>query len=210
MTSPTSVEIEQLSSHVDDLIVVDGFLVIDADSNATLCSALAESYPPQCAGSRLPVTSFDVARLADTSTNTDAPDGQRVVWTDEPVALTGELISMDGNLRLRLLTDEVEVRSAVLAIASSDPHCPVESIPPDPSCAARAVANATIELQQDGGTTMSTSTDALGVALFFGATGDYVINARPVEGLLGTPEPVDVRVDEGTSVVQLSYDTGIR
>jgi hypothetical protein len=210
MTSPPRVDIDQLSAHVGDLIVVEGFFVIDGDGPPTLCSALAESYPPQCAGTRLPITQFDVTRLTDRSTNADAPADERVVWTDDPIALTGELASTDGNFRLDLVTDELDERAALLAIASSGPHCPVESTPPDPSCAARAVANATIELQHDGDSKVSTSTDALGVALFFGSTGNYVIVARPVAGLLGTPEPLDVRINEKTTVVQLSYDTGIR
>ncbi len=85
--------IDQLTTRVGDLIVVEGFLLIDPDGGPALCPALAESYPPQCGGTRLPVTEFDVNRLADTSTNTEAPEDERVVWTDDPVALTGELIS---------------------------------------------------------------------------------------------------------------------
>lgn len=209
-SSPRDVAIDRLGAHVGDLIVVEGFLVVDPDGEATLCSGLAESYPPQCGGTRLPVTKFDVNRLADTSTNADAPDDQRVVWTDDPVAFTGELVSADGNLRLQLVTDAVSEGSAVFAIASSGPHCPVESDPPDPSCAARAVANARVELQQAGDSKLSVSTDALGVALIFGPSGEYVLVARPVEGLLGTPEPVEVVIDDGISAVELSYDTGIR
>ena len=208
--SPPAVAIDELDTHVGDLIVVEGFLLIDPDQSAVLCSTLAESYPPQCGGTRLLVTEVDVHRFAGTSTNADAPENERVIWTDDPVALTGELVSTDGDLRLQLVTDLLTADSALLAIAQSGPHCPVESDPPDPSCAARGVANARIELRQDGGSKLSVSTDALGVALFYAPIGNYVIVARPVDGLFGTPEPTDVRIGDGTSVVQLSYDTGIR
>jgi len=41
----------------------------------------------------------------------------------------------------------------------------------------------------------------------------YTVEAQPVEGLMGTPAPVDVVVPDGAgawAVADLAYDTGIR
>ena len=68
---------------------VTGFLVID-ESGARLCEALAESMPPQCAGASIPVTGYEE--------RVDVPliSEQGVSWTDDLVALDGEIV--DGTL----------------------------------------------------------------------------------------------------------------
>ena len=41
--------------------------------------------------------------------------------------------------------------------------------------------------------------------------GEYVLEAQPVEGLMGTPAPIPFRVDDGRAAeLDVSYDTGIR
>ncbi len=44
------------------------------------------------------------------------------------------------------------------------------------------------------------------------APGAYRLTAQPVEGLMGTPAPIEVLVEAGQPMteVQVSYDTGIR
>ena len=47
----------------DDLVSVTGALFVDADRSVLLCEAIAESYPPQCGGSRLEVRGLDLATV---------------------------------------------------------------------------------------------------------------------------------------------------
>ena len=67
---------------IDGPFVVEAFFVVDADGNGHLCSALAESYPPQCAGERLPI--------AGTIPDIDEyQSAQGVSWSDFPVLVEG-------------------------------------------------------------------------------------------------------------------------
>lgn len=55
------------------------------------------------------------------------------------------------------------------------------------------------------------TTDAAGAFSFELEAGDYTIQPDPVEGLMGTPAPVDIQVVDGAiTPVELAYDTGIR
>jgi len=95
--------------------------------------------------------------------------------------------------------------------ATAGPVCPVERIPPDPSCAARPVAGAVIVIQDASGREAArTTTDADGRYLVYVPAGDYVVVGQPVKGLMGTPQPQPVTTGAGTTVADLSYDTGIR
>jgi hypothetical protein len=54
-------------------------------------------------------------------------------------------------------------------------------------------------------------TDATGTVFIEAPAGDYVVEAQPVEGMMGTPEPLDVTVVDGAgTLAALAYDTGIR
>jgi hypothetical protein len=44
-------------------VLVNGALFVDADGTVRLCSAIAESFPPQCGGSRLEVRGLDLAAV---------------------------------------------------------------------------------------------------------------------------------------------------
>jgi hypothetical protein len=65
-------------------LLVNGALFIDPDGTARLCSAIAESFPPQCGGARLPVEGLDPAQVPDLQEE----NGQR--WA-ESVQLFGVL-----------------------------------------------------------------------------------------------------------------------
>jgi hypothetical protein len=96
--------------------------------------------------------------------------------------------------------------------AAAGPVCPVETNPPDPSCAPRPVAGAVIVIRDAAGADRARTTTAAD-GTFFAAlpAGAYVVEAQPAEGLMGTPSPMNVTVDAGeTTSVELSYDTGIR
>jgi hypothetical protein len=53
-------------------------------------------------------------------------------------------------------------------------------------------------------------TDASGHFRFALPPGSYTVIAHPVEGLMGSPGPVEVEVIEGDVTIELAYDTGIR
>jgi hypothetical protein len=96
--------------------------------------------------------------------------------------------------------------------ALAGPVCPVETDPPDPDCAPRPVANATIVIRNEGGTEMARlTTDAAGEAWVELPAGAYVLEPQPVEGLLGTAPTTEVTVEaDRMTAVQVDYDTGIR
>jgi hypothetical protein len=103
---------------------------------------------------------------------------------------------------------------ALLVEALAGPTCPVETDPPDPSCAPRAVARARIVVSPADGRDIAVAmgeTDAHGRLTLEVPVGDYIVTAGAVEGLMGAPAPVAVSVLAGeASEMQLLYDTGIR
>lgn len=103
-------------------------------------------------------------------------------------------------------------RTGLLITATAGPICPVETEPPDPACAARPVAGAVVVVRDEAGAEVAHVTlDAGGFALLELPAGGYVVEAQPVEGLMGTPAPTSVTVVDGLATpVELGYDTGIR
>jgi uncharacterized surface anchored protein len=98
----------------------------------------------------------------------------------------------------------------IRGLATAGPVCPVVR-PNDPNCADRPVAGATIHVLDDTGTEVALlETDRSGAFVVTLPPGRYRVVADPVEGLMHGPDPVDVVVGSALSLVQLSYDTGIR
>lgn len=95
---------------------------------------------------------------------------------------------------------------------SAGPFCPVETIPPDPNCAPRSVANADVTLYDADGNEVATATsDEDGKVTFEVEAGAYYAVAQPVDGLMGTPEAQPFAVLGGDQAELLfGYDTGIR
>jgi hypothetical protein len=93
---------------------------------------------------------------------------------------------------------------------TAGPVCPVER-PGDASCVPRAVASATLSIRSGDTIVGALTTDASGLYRFALAPGDYVLEASPVEGLMGTPTPSPFSV-AGTqlTLLDVAYDTGIR
>jgi hypothetical protein len=60
----------------NDPMHVQGALVIDPDGTIRLCEALAESFPPQCAGARVVVEGLDLDSLGELQ------QGNGVRWLD--------------------------------------------------------------------------------------------------------------------------------
>jgi hypothetical protein len=56
---------EAIESARDEAVLVNGSLFIDPDGVVRLCSAIAESFPPQCGGERLRVIGLDPSSVPD-------------------------------------------------------------------------------------------------------------------------------------------------
>ena len=108
---------------------------------------------------------------------------------------------------------EPSAQGSIVVVAQAGPVCPVETNPPDPSCAPRPVANAPIvvTLADSDDVVAEGVTDAEGRLTLAVPIGDYLVTAGAVEGLVAAPEPVVVSVLANlTTEVPVAYDTGIR
>jgi hypothetical protein len=95
---------------------------------------------------------------------------------------------------------------------TAGPVCPVEKVPPDPSCAPRVVHGAHLLIRDANDKVVATlTTDAKGAFSVTLPLGTYTIVAQPVTGLLRAPDAKQVVLGtSGLFGVALSYDTGIR
>ena len=80
---------EALATELDEMLLVNGNLLADG-GEVRLCSALAESFPPQCGGASLQVEGVELEEVDGLVTEGD------VSWTDRPIQLLG--IVEDGVL----------------------------------------------------------------------------------------------------------------
>ncbi len=71
----------------DSASVVEGYLFQEG-TDLVLCSAIRESFPPQCGGDMTMLEDPDGV-LVDTLA--DAPSDQGITWTDGVIAVTGQL-----------------------------------------------------------------------------------------------------------------------
>ena len=83
---------EAVAAGIQGPFLISGFLVVDA-SGARLCEALAESFPPQCGGTSVPLQPAEAPPYATTITEGD------VTWTDQPLLVGGEIV--DGAFVVR-------------------------------------------------------------------------------------------------------------
>lgn len=101
-------------------------------------------------------------------------------------------------------------------VALLGPTCPVEPAPGAPSdetCVDMPLDEAGIVIVDDEGSqSMRLTTGLDGSFTADLAPGEYRLIPQPVEGLLGTPQPVAVIVTAGkvTRIDPIVYDTGIR
>lgn len=108
--------------------------------------------------------------------------------------------------------DDSPAAVAVSGYVHAGPMCPVESIPPDPACADRAVEGAVILVRNSAGVVIAEPrTQADGSFVVELRPGSYTFMPQPVEGLMGTAPEQEVIVG-ATPVTSLdfAYDTGIR
>ena len=100
---------------------------------------------------------------------------------------------------------------AVEGFVHAGPTCPVMRQPPDPACADRGVAGAALHVLDAGGDIIVTvATDDDGRFTTSLAAGSFTLVPQPVDGLLGTGQPVAFTVGNGPIVLEVVYDTGIR
>jgi hypothetical protein len=121
-----------------------------------------------------------------------------------------ELVSEEGAADAPAWTGSGPAHAQILVVAG--PTCPVETDPPDPSCAARPVAGAEIVVRAVDGTELARGvTDAEGRLPITAEAGTYWIDPQPVEGYMGTASAIAIRLAPGAEhSLSLFYDTGIR
>ncbi len=56
---------EAIGNGGDGPLLVNGALFVDPDGRVLLCDAMAESFPPQCGGTRLEVHGLDIATVPE-------------------------------------------------------------------------------------------------------------------------------------------------
>lgn len=143
----------------------------------------------------------------------------RIGWGDCPAGCISEhrwtyAVDRDGTVTPKGESgDPLLGGTGITGTATAGPTCPVVTDPPDPACAERPVAGAVIVVTApDGHEVARLTTDADGSFAVELAPGTYQVSAESVDGLMGTPPPVEVTVlAEGPPTeVPLSYDTGIR
>jgi hypothetical protein len=102
---------------------------------------------------------------------------------------------------------------AVVTLALfAGPTCPVETVPADPNCAPRPVADAEIVLRDPSGAEVDRArSNDEGIVAFEVRAGAYYVEPQPVEGLMGIADPMAFAV-VGSDItgLTLTYDTGIR
>lgn len=137
-----------------------------------------------------------------------APDGGVRLVKETGSAVPSDLLRPSGQASGQ--PDRIAV--GIAGRVTSGPVCPVEQNPPDPACAPRPVAGARIRVSDPSGSEVaSTTTDDAGTYVIALPPGDYLVSGDPVDGLMGTPEPVAASVTDGRlTQVDLTYDTGIR
>lgn len=98
----------------------------------------------------------------------------------------------------------------VTGVFVAGPICPVETDPPDPSCAPRPVAGAQVIATADGRNFTATS-DQNGMWSLQLPDGVYLVTPQVASGLMGTAEQFTITVDGGDiDLGEIAYDTGIR
>lgn len=143
----------------------------------------------------------------------------RIGWGDCPAGCIGEhrwtyAVSSMGNVELIGESgDPLPGAPGVSGLVTAGPTCPVVTDPPDPSCADRPVEGAVLVVTTLAGVEVTrTTSDADGRFTFSLAPGAYRLEPQPVEGLMGTADPMEFTVELGVPALDLlvGYDTGIR
>ncbi len=79
---------EALASSLEGPLAVRGYLVALEGETPRLCSALLESYPPQCGSPSLALEGVDLSSI-DGLRRTDDPSLASVTWSESEISLLG-------------------------------------------------------------------------------------------------------------------------
>ncbi len=115
---------QALAAEPGQTINVQGFVVATAEQTV-LCSALAESYPPQAGGASLTVEGLDLGTLVGLSTTAGQEGMAEVTWSDYWVTLTG--VIKDGVLTVQATPRVIQTTSVDLVIRFSPVSEPITS-----------------------------------------------------------------------------------
>jgi hypothetical protein len=88
-TEPLTIE-QAIASGPGGPVTVRGYIVAPAGEPTMLCSALLESYPPQCGRPSLALEGLDLSTV-DGLTGPSDPSLAQVQWTDSEISLLGSL-----------------------------------------------------------------------------------------------------------------------
>ncbi len=81
---------EAIDSTLEGPLMVKGYLVAPEGGPVRLCSALLESYPPQCGEPSLVVEGLDLATVEGLA-QTSEPDLAQVTWSDAEISILGDV-----------------------------------------------------------------------------------------------------------------------
>jgi hypothetical protein len=115
---------QALAAEPGQTINVRGFIVSTSEETV-LCSALAESYPPQAAGPSVKVEGLDLDALVGLSTTAGQEGLAKVTWSDYWVTLTG--VVTDGVLEVQATPRVIETSVGDLKIRFSPVSEPITS-----------------------------------------------------------------------------------
>ncbi|MDH3425813.1 MAG: hypothetical protein OEM22_03990 [Acidimicrobiia bacterium] len=100
-----SLAVPVASNEPDGTVVeVAGFIFVEG-GDVRLCEAIAESFPPQCGGSRIFVDGLDPAVLGPqlVTASGDLEPASDVAWTNDVVTMSGQM--MGGRLQFEVLVE---------------------------------------------------------------------------------------------------------
>ena len=105
-------------------VKVSGF-VVSAGGKTVFASALAESNPPQAAGSTIPISGLDPATLVGLSSTAGQAGLADVTWSDYSVVLEGVIVS--GTFEVRVVPHVEEALDGDVKVRFSPVSAPVSS-----------------------------------------------------------------------------------
>jgi hypothetical protein len=80
-----------IASTLEGPLMVKGFVVAAEGEPVMFCSALLESYPPQCGGTSLVVRGLDLATVEGLVRTEGDPSLAPVSWTEREISLLGDV-----------------------------------------------------------------------------------------------------------------------
>lgn len=105
-----------------------------------------------------------------------------------------------------------DTTATIIGQLVAGPTCPVETDPPDPTCAPQPVVDAEVVAMDVDGNEYRALSGVDGSFRLAVPAGKIVVTFSEVEGLMGVPEAISVTVAamETVDLGEIGYDTGIR